>query len=119
MDTGLTVRRRGMLNVSHGAADIPKSERSGGSKFNRLAGGRMRETEAGGMQHHLFALLAATVEAVADNRRVEAEPMGGVQAQLMRSAGKGGELYAAGSVGDSEFSPPGDSLFPVDRVVDL
>lgn len=52
----------------------------------------MAEGESGGMQEHAVSQLAVAVETVAHDRGAESLGMGGVQPELVGSAGDGSKL---------------------------
>src|SRR5690606_16993007 len=60
------------------------------------------------------------VEAIADDRRVEAEGVRGVDAELVRAPGARRELDARAAAGQPlDDAPRGDRRLAVDRIVDL
>jgi len=79
----------------------------------------MGKTQEGGMQQHLIPFFAAAVEAVTDDRRRQAEGMGGVYPQLMGAAGKGCQGDAGVCSLEGNFLPEGDAHLAVSDIVNL
>ena len=71
------------------------------------------------MEKHFVSEPAAAIERITDDRCIQAQAMGGMQPELVRSPGQRRKLnsHSKGFVG--QFSPEGYAPFPVYRVIHL
>ena len=71
------------------------------------------------MQKHGVPEPAAAIERITEDRCLQAQMMGGMQPELVRSSGERREFNAGGSGVPGKFAPPGYTPFAVQRVIDL
>jgi hypothetical protein len=79
----------------------------------------MVELEEGGVEHHLVAIAAGAVEAIADYGGAESQGVGGVQPELMGAAGERGKLEPGVLSFNRNFPPVGNSQLAVFPIMNL
>jgi len=71
------------------------------------------------MQQHTLARFPGSIQPVADYRTAQSQRMGGVESQLVGTAGKRDKLYPGPAPVCGKFSPPRYSRLAVNRIIDL